>query len=492
MGNLKAFIQAMSSLYKGISVVSAAMVLVLAGCGQSNDYTVELKPRGDFIERKLIIYTTADGKPKAGITNSQSLKSSEKDELAAITALYPPHSLISVSNHYILKGDFSKELPNDVGGAGVYKHLATSLGEVGFYVERFRGNNNLASLSEQRFKAADRLADLFVGWSQMELGRQPGYRKLRQFLDVDFRHDLKTIIEYGWERQLVASYNTNATEEYGVRVGQYLYEHGYFTLEEIPGLFSESWDNQLRLRLRIQRMVARKMGVSETQPVPSLLSILTNETRLAKSFDKYFASTDIYRAKFKQWEKEKKTKPDLKKPEPDEFANQAIGFVLVYLMEPAGDNLTVRLSLPTPPIHSNGRWDEKLKQVIWETPIEVRTTNALHRPFSCYAIWVQANEVFQKDHLGKLALVGDDLTKYCLWRSSLESKLGDEWDAFLAGLHPGSGLIEKIDAFRFTGESNQEGTNDQQIICSISEYPRELLRKALNGLLGTLTIPSSP
>ncbi len=480
MGNLKAFIQARCSLSKCLLVVGAAMVLMFAGCGQSNDYTVELIPRGDFIERKLIIYTTTDGKPKAGITNSQSLKSSEKDELAAITALYPAHSLISVSNHYILKGDFTNKLPNDVGNAGVYKHLATSLGESGFYVERFRGNNDLAGLSEQRLKAADQLADLFVGWSQMELGRQPGFYKLRQFLDVDFRRDLKNLIEFGWERQLVAGYNTNATEEWGVRVGQYLYEHGYFTLEEIPGLFSESWDNQQRLRLRIQRLVARKMGISETQPVPALLSILTNETHLAKSFDKYFSSTAIYRAKLKQWEKEKKTRPDLKKPEPDEVATKAIAYVLVYFIEPEGDNLTVRLSLPTPPIHSNGRWDEKLKQVIWETPIEVRTTNAFHRPFSCYASWAQVNEVFQKEHLGKVALTGDELTKYCLWRSSLEPKFGDEWDAFLASLKPGADLVEKIDVFQFSGESNQAGTNQPPVISSLSTDLRSLLKKALD------------
>ena len=478
MHNLKIY-----SLYKGLPVVSAAVVFLVAGCGRSNDYTVELKPRGDIIERKLVVYTTADGKSKAGITNHQSLKSSEFNELAAITALYPAHGRISNSNHYIFKGDFTNDLPNDVGGTGVYKHLATSLGEAGFYVERFRGNNDLAGLSEQRFKAADRLADLFVGWSRMELGRQPGYQKLRHFLDVDLRHDLKTLVEYGWERQLVIGYNTNATEEYGVRFGQYLLEHGYFTLEEIPGLFRESWDNPQRVGIRIQRLMARKMGVAENQPVPALLSFLTNETRMAKSFDKYFASTAIYRAKLKQWEQERKTNPDLKKPEPKVVGDQAVGFVLGYLIEPGflglGDNLTVRLSLPAPPLHSNGRWDGNLQQVVWESILDDRTTNAFHGPFSCYASWAQASEVFQKEHFGKVALTGDELTKYCLWRSSLESKLGDEWDMFLTRLKPGDGLMEKIDAFRFSGELDPAGTNQSQVISSFSYDLRSQLRKAL-------------
>jgi hypothetical protein len=56
---------------------------------------------------------------------------------------------------------------------------------------------------------------------------------------------------------------------------------------------------------------------------------------------------------------------------------------------------------------------------------------------------------------------------------------GGEWDAFLSGLRPGSGLLERLDAFRFPGEPTQVGTNAQQKIPSPSIYPRELLKTAL-------------
>jgi hypothetical protein len=78
-----------------------------------------------------------------------------------------------------------------------------------------------------------------------------------------------------------------------------------------------------------------------------------------------------------------------------------------------------------------------------------------------------------------VVLIGDDLMEYCLWRSSQDSQRGGEWDAFLAGLKPGTGLIERLEAFRFSGETDQVMINGQQNIPSLSAYPRELLKSAL-------------
>ncbi len=85
----------------------------------------------------------------------------------------------------------------------------------------------------------------------------------------------------------------------------------------------------------------------------------------------------------------------------------------------------------------------------------------------------------QKEHFGGVVLTGDELTEYCLWRSGQDKQRGDEWDAFLAGLRPGSELVKKLDAFRFPGEPDQAGTNSQQKVPSHSVYPRELLKAAL-------------
>ena len=71
-----------------------------------------------------------------------------------------------------------------------------------------------------------------------------------------------------------------------------------------------------------------------------------------------------------------------------------------------------------------------------------------------------------------MALTGDALNQYCLWRASLDAGQGGEWDAFLAGLQPGAGLLKQIDAFRFPGETNTPPP-------SLSNCPRELFKAAL-------------
>jgi hypothetical protein len=466
------FIREKHSLYKCLPIVLAAVALVVTGCPH-NQYIVQLKPRSNIIERTLVFYREDGVNTNTGAPNYQTFDAAE---LAAIISLYPAQGLTNDGERHIVRGEFTNELPDDVGGAGAYTNLTTSLGEAGFYVERFRGNDDLAGMTERRFKAADQLADLIVGWSRMELGRESGYDKLRQFLDVDFRRDLKNLSAYWWEGQLASAYKTNANEEFIVRFGQYLFERGYFTFGEIPGLFrAVSGDDSQALLRQIQRLVASKMGVPETKPVPASLAFLADETMMEKSFDKYLAGTALYRAKLKQWEKDKKLKPDLKRPEPSEVVGDAFGNLVEFDLFGKPDHLAVRLLLPSSPVHSNGRWDEALKQVIWETDIEDRT-NASHFPFSCYASWAQADQEYQKEHFGRVVLTGDELTQYCLWRSSQDKQKGGEWDAFVASLQPGSGLVARIDAFRFPGEPDQTGTNK---IHRSSVYPRELLKTAL-------------
>jgi len=472
MKKLVILISRKHSLSKCLPFVLAAIAIVVTGCPH-DEYIVELKPQGNSVERTLVFYRADGVNTNTGLPHYQPF---DAGELAAITSLYPAQGLTNDGGRYVARGEFTNEMPDDVGGAGAYTNLTTSLGEAGFYVERFRGNDDLAGMTERRFKAADRLADLFVGWSRMELGREPGYGKLRQFLDVDFRHDLKNLSVYWWEGQLASDYKTNADEEFVVRYGQYLFERGYFTVGEIPALFrGASGDDPKPLLHQLQRLVARKMGVPDIKPVPASLAFLADETTMQKSFDKYLAGTAQYRARLKQWKEAKKLKPGTKQPEPSEVVSDAVANLIEFDLFGQPDQLAVRLSLPSSPVHSNGRWDEALKRVVWETDIEVRT-NAYHLPFFCYASWAQADQEHQKEHFGKMVLTGDELTQYCLWRISQDAQHGSEWDDFVANLQPGSNLVEKIDAFRFQGEPDQVGTNK---IPSSSVYPRELLKAAL-------------
>jgi len=152
-------------IYKCLPFALVAMTLVVTGCPH-NDYTIQLNPHGNVIERILVFYCTDGANTNNGTPNSHAI---DAKELAAITVLYPPNSLTNAGGRYSVRGEFTSEMPNDVGGAGVYTNLANSLGHAGFYVERFRGNDDLAGMSEREFKAADQLADLIIGWSQTEL-----------------------------------------------------------------------------------------------------------------------------------------------------------------------------------------------------------------------------------------------------------------------------------------------------------------------------------
>jgi len=459
------------SLYRCLPFALVAMAFLVTGCPH-NQYIVQLKPHGIGIERTLVFYRE-DG-TNAGAPVYQSFAT---NELAAITALYPVAGLTNEGQRHIARGDFTNAMPSDIGGAGVFTNLTTSLGAASFYVERFRGNDDVAGMTERHFKAADQVTDLFLGWSRLELGREPGYHKLRQFLDGDFRRDLKNMGAYWWEGQLVSNYKTNANEEFIARFGQYLLERGYFTTGDIPKLIGDVSGNDTQDLLRqIQRLVARKMGVPDAEPVPASLAFLADETTMQKSFDKYLAGTDLYRAKLKQWEKDKKLKPDAKKPEPGEVVNDVAGNLIDFqLFGPTPDHLAVRLSLPASPVHSNGKWDESSHQEVWESDIAERT-NSTHFPFSCFASWSQPDSDFQKEHFGKVALTGDDLTEYCVWRSAQNQQTGDAWDSFIASLKPGGELAAKVDAFRFPGEPDQAGTNN---VPTPSAVPRELLKTAL-------------
>jgi hypothetical protein len=469
--------QSKPSRHRVLPLALAAMALVVTGCPH-NEYIVQLKPRGGIIERTLVFYRQDGMNTNTGGPN---YKAFDEDELAAIASRYPARSLTNDGERHVVRGIFTNELPSDVGGAGTYANLTTSLGEASFYVERFRGNDDLTAMSERRGQAADQLTDLIVGWSQMELGTEPGYDKLRPFLESDFRRDLKNLGAYFSDGQLVGAYCTNGDEEFTVRFGQYLLERGYSSIAEIPALFLEASENDAQALLRrIQRLVARKMGVPENKPVPVSLAFIADEATMEKSFAKYLAGTDPYRAKLRQWEEDKKLKPDSKQPDPLEVASDAVGNLVEFDSNLFGqpDHLAVQLSLPSPPVHSNGRWDEALKQVVWETVIE-EGTNASHVPFFCYASWTQADQEFQKKHFGKVSLIGDELTKYCSWRHNQDKKRGGQWDAFLASLQPGSGLAEKLEAFRFSEEPAQAATNGQEKVPGLSAYPRELLKTAL-------------
>jgi hypothetical protein len=451
----------------------ALLALLLTGCPH-DEYIVELTPHGDSIERTLTFFC-ADGTDSNGAPNYQSFPTVE---LASINALYPSNGISHDGNRNIARGEFNRSLPDDVGGSGTYARLSNSLGSAGFYVERFRGASDIAGMTARQMESADKVTDLILDWSKMELGTRPGYEKLRQFLDVDFRGDLKNVGAYCWAGQVSANYQTNAAEEFSIRIGQFLVERGYLALNDLPVLFRSITENDNGPLTRlVQRLVARKMGVPDSQPLPASLNFLADPAAGKTSFEKYIATTDVYQAKLKQWEETLRQDTNAPRPEPSSVMGDAAEDMLAFDLKIFGnpsDHLAVRLSLPLPPTHTNGRWDESRKQVVWDADIHDRT-NLTSLPVFCYATWAEPSESFQRQHFGKVALTGENLTGYCLWRTSLDAKRAGEWDALLETLQPGNQLTNAINSFRFSGEPPASGTN----VISPSAFARELVTDAL-------------
>lgn len=426
----------------------ATLLVFSTGCPYNN-YEVTLTPRGDEVERTVEFYRS-DGENSS--TTNSTYEQFDPEELASISAFYPEDGLTSDGDRHTVRGKFHGALPGDIGGAGWYRRLTTNLGEACLYVERFRGNDDIAGMLAERFRAADQLTDLVIGWVKLEFMSEPGFAKLHQFVDHDFRQDLKNLSIYSWMGEGLKP--DDSSGEYSVRSGQYLIERDYVPDKEAPGLIWGQMDDETVLCSLLQRLIARKLEVFEEQPMPAALVFIADPEALSNSWNNYLTNTDAYREKLRIWENNKTTNPQAKKPDPDSVLEDLINVLGESGNVGGGNNLTVKLTLPSEPLRTNGKWDETNQWVVWESGLVGKYQISRLSAF-CYADWVAPQEDFQRDHLGSVSLTGEELLKYCLWQTDLEEKMAAEWEKFLTSLRPGEDAIKKLDNFRFPDEPEQ-------------------------------------
>jgi len=434
---------------KTIPAIMVALVVLLTGCPHNN-YEVTMTSRGDVIDRTVVFYRSDDdgSSPKG-----PRYIPFDPDELDSISAFYTKAGLTNDGDRHTASGEFIGALPGDIGGEGWHMSLSTSLGDAGFYVERFRGNDNIAGMIVERFHAADQLTDLVIGWCNTQFISEPGFKNLHRFLDQDFRQDLKNLSLYDWIGEGLNPSDSN--EEYLVRIGQYLIEREYVRAEEAPRFLRE-WqlDDETVLCHFLQQLIARKLGITAEQPMPLSLVFLADPEAVENSWNNYLTETNTYRKKLRIWENNKAANTQVEKPDP-----VSVLLDLISVLDESGnaggqDRLIVRLALPSKPLRTNGKWDETHKQVFWESGLAEKD-NISRQPVFCYADWVTPKEDFQKDHLGSVSLTGEKLLNYCLWRTGLEEKKAVEWEQFLTNLKPGVDATNKLNNFLFVGEPEQ-------------------------------------
>jgi hypothetical protein len=429
----------------GWPVALLPFVALLTGCPH-NDYTVTLKPTAGGVERTLTFYR-ADGCDSNGVPKYQEFPS---NELVTITRAYPAGAVSAQGKAYVATGKFTDALPADVGGAGSCQEIVSTLGTAGFYQERFRGHDDLAATAVRRWHAADALAELVMGWAKSEFGHERGYAKLRQFLDGQFRNDLKNVALYSW---FGAQSGTNGTAEFSARFGLYLQERGYLKMADVPA-WPDFLDDNSPVWLRcLQRLAAEKMQLSAT-PLPKSFSIFSSPEAFQRSWEKYLAGTDLYRAQLKIWEKKKKSEPQAEPPKPRDATGELVGDLLGFggASDEAGDpdHLTVKLTLPHAPDESTGEWTNG--QVVWSADLK-GDLNAL--PVFCFAQWSEPDAAWQTAHFGQVLLTGNELASYCVWEKNLQTPA--PWKDFLAQLSPGGDLKKQLAAFQFNTGNGDAG-----------------------------------
>jgi hypothetical protein len=438
----------MRPVMKQILCLSSMAILcaLVTGC-PSNDYTVELAPQADGTIERTLTFFRAGGSGTNGVSSYEAFPS---NELASITGLYPAGAVKANGLRYVATGDFAGSMPQDVGGAGSYTNFATTLGDAGFYMERFRGTNDLAGEAARRIQAADQIDDLLIGWSQTRFGHERGYKNLHKFLDGDFRRDLKNAGLYAWMGEVNSLSETNNPNEFIFRFIQYLYERGYLKLSDTRDIYlllndKEDPSNVQRL---VQRLLMEKMDIPSSSPVPQSFAILDDPDALEKSWEKYLAETDLYRAQVKQWQSETNANPTLVRPKPEDIANDLFAN-LFFGSEALGgtpDHLTVKLKLTHAPDFTNGKWQDG--QVVWSEDLDPNRP----LPVLCYAGWSNPNTEFQSKHFGSVILDGASLSQYCFWQGTIGPEQARQWESFLANLKPGPELKTNLEHFQFVGE----------------------------------------
>jgi hypothetical protein len=481
------------------------LTLVWAGCAQRKCYVVEMSPQDDGLARTLTCWLEKGGQ-------TPEIAALPQEDLARLEKLYGRPGTTDASGKRVFAAEFDAQTPSDVGGAGAYARYVTPFGTLWTYMERFRGDADLgpgrekldANLTKQR-AAADQIVDLVVGWLQQEMGQDPAFPRVRQFLDKDLRGDLKSLLLFGWAHNVAAGLGDASEEELVARAVQFLVERGYLRMTDVPAVFRiELASDTGQFLILVQRLLARKMGVGDRQPIPASLAFLSDPRRVAKSFASYVQKTEFFQKRVEAWKQRQKNKPKPPSPPPAETATprpgaappvpsgqpdardqeptpegvledllgEMIGDWFDFQIFGAPDHLGVKLHCGTEPLASNGEWDEEARTVVWSA--ELKAQRLL--PFFCFAIWCRPDQAAQEKHFGSLVLEGDDLAEYAMWYCGLTKTEALEWDRLVATLKADGNWRRALEEFRFTSDPKFD-PNNPQTEESLADEPKLVILK---------------
>ncbi len=217
------------------------------------------------------------------------------------------------------------------------------------------------------------------------------------------------------------------------------------------------------------RLVARRMGVPDGEPIPPILQFLEGERSMA-SFRAFAASSPEFP---RMWNDYGSDHPELIFASREKSPERLLaGLIYRDLLDidilPDPERVEVSIASGVEPLATNGVWRPAEGRIHWpEATMHDRGPGLLR-----HATWAAPEEAFQKARFGRVILSGPSLAEYVAWRAALEPSRAFAWDQALATLPEGgeaAGIREAVRGLPDLGE--------------IDEGPlgRTLLLKALDG-----------
>jgi hypothetical protein len=415
--------------------------LLLCGC-HSQHYEIALTPQRERIERVATVSRTSS-------QNNSRPVAVPDDELNRFAGLYS-QTLPTVGHKHAFRGEFGERLPDDVGGHGAYARYASPCGSVTVYLERFRGGHDIVGELDASRAAVGQLVELLVGWTDGELGPDPHYPAVREFLTTTFRRDLEnlsTLIYVAGTNETPVAANDEATL---ARITLFLHERGYVTAAEVPAFIRANEDLSTRGDPRAIGRWLHGVAVRHLKLDNEAVIVLKDYARLEASLSRFLRETPEYR--------ELKTKAEQDGDQADVDPWQVLSEPLLRALFPrnfllASDHVAVRLASDIKPFATNGEWRDAERDVQWDLRIEPREPGLGHQfPRLSYALWATPDVEFQTRHFGKVVLNEQELLHYCLWYRGLTPAEAEEWNRFVETLQPDEALFQRVKTFQFRNE----------------------------------------
>lgn len=437
-------------------------IFIVSGCRQ-RVYELDLTPEDERMHRKLVCYRVK--------SDSESRVEFPAKELARIAAVYPGGSTTPEKNKHAFEGLFTRNTPEDIGGAGYYLKFDSPLGALFCYGERFRGTDDMAGVVQDGLAGSDWLVDRFVEWLEGEFDEEPWWLPMRAFIHDELRREVKNLLLFLW-MQTWSNASLNAQDggrkkgkEVVARIVLYLAEREYFQLEELPWMVRvisagmpaqdsgeppRPWKDEDGFRFFLNQLLSRKLELGEPAAAVDALMRFFSREDIEKSWEESVKSSMEWKERVERWEMEKLDDPKIPEPRLETLVEEHLGgvreMVLQFfatngsLMDDESARIRIHLAGAGIPDATNGIWNEEEKRVEWSGLFYSQQAP----PAFAYALWVQPDEAFQEAHFGRTLLQGMDLAKYVTWYAALGEGEARQWDQFLSSVNPEDDLLEKI------------------------------------------------